>query len=242
MQSLQPVGVCHLSAGFRAETGWGHNTEDQKKARKIQGNSIFLHLSIITSSSRLKCTISSQPVSCPQEQPTANAVGRTQEGDGYTAALPKKSLPALTLLQLCSEQPWTDASAQLLSDSSSHLTHSSSLSPSGVADRTRVLSLYWDMERVPKGQGDNNCPLCSSDALIPWVERDPRGGRLGASFPSKRAAVFESKDKVQDQVLHLQPEVGFKYKSRYNSFPLPFSLCCSELLALHSAKYSACSM
>lgn len=49
-----------------------------------------------------------------------------------------KSLPALSNLHLHTEQPWTNPSAQLLSDSSSHLAHSSPLSPSGVADHQRL--------------------------------------------------------------------------------------------------------
>lgn len=96
-----------------------------------------------------------------------------------------------------------DPSAPLLLESSSHLARSSPLSPAGVADRTGVVPVYWDLEGVPRGYGDDNHPLCSSDASIPWVERYPRGRRLAASLPSKKAAVIE-RCRIRSRTYNLQ--------------------------------------
>jgi len=233
---------CHLSVGFRAETGWGHSSADQKEARKIQGNSVFLHLTTITSSPRLKRTHFISTSVLPSGVANSKCLGKdTRKGWLHRSTSQKVSsspYPFAALQWTVLDGSFCPVTLRLLISP----CPSSPLSPSGAADRTGVVSAYWELEGVPKGWRDNHCHLCSSDAWIPRLQRDPGRGRLGASFPAKKAAVLESKDKAQDQVLHLQPGVGFKYKSHYNSFPLPFSLCCSELLALHSTRYSACSM
>lgn len=67
-------------------------------------------------------------------------------------------------------------------------------------------------------------PLCSGGASIPWGNetQEGEGWKLLFSF-KRRAAVFESSNKVQDQVWDPWPGVGFQYKSHCNSFPSPSS-------------------
>lgn len=136
VQSLQLLEVGTFSAGFRAAR--------RKKARKIQGNSVFLHLPALTRSSGLQCT---HCISTSVEQPAAAAQGRTQEGDDY--------IGALSQLQLCRDQPWTGPSAQLLSQS----PPCPWLCPPSCGGSGQEQGVLLAPGGDPRGQGGDNHPL-----------------------------------------------------------------------------------
>lgn len=136
VQSLQLLEVGAFSAGFRAAR--------RKETRKIQGNPIFLHLPALTCSSGLQCT---HCISTSVEQPAAAARGRTQEGNYY--------IGALSQLQLCSDQPWTGPSAQLLSQSPSCPW----LCPTSCRGSGQEQGVLLAPGGDPRGQGGDNHPL-----------------------------------------------------------------------------------
>lgn len=207
----QPIAPCPGPPGpFPKSFCSSWSTLDTGRA--LRSAWILLQVRIsITSSSRLFPSQSVLP------RGAASALGRAHKGDDHTGTAPRKSPPALSHFQLCSDQSWLHPLP-----SCSHTPPVTSALSAGAADRTGIVSVHWDLKGFKRAE-ETTTPLLLG-CLDSMGRRRPRKGKVGNFLPFKRsAAVFESNNKVQDQALDPWPGVGFQYKSHSNSFPLPFS-------------------